>query len=152
MNTIIWTHRIISRSTNHYLIYISIYIVCIQVGIICASNGTKHFYASLGIYSLIFNICQKENWNKIRIFFVENIRDSMILKTNSQYLVCLGYRREQKYLSGIEEGTGATDMGEQNSFPTLQLSSSHCLHARWIVRMSLERRHRLVFDASRWQA
>lgn len=54
----------------------------------------------------------------------------MILKGNFQYFICSGYRREQEYLSGIEEGIGATDMGQQNSFSTLQLSSSHSLHAR----------------------
>jgi len=61
---------------------------------------------------------------------------------------CLGDRWQQQHLSGIEARTGATDMGEQDSFPTLQLPSPHCLHARRAVRLPLERRHRLLLDAS----
>lgn len=71
------------------------------------------------------------------------------IDANFQYSVCSGYRREQEYLPGVKARTGAINMGEQNSFPTLQLPSSHRLHARRALRLPLERRHRLLLDAPR---
>jgi len=60
------------------------------------------------------------------------------IDVNFEYSVCSGYRREQEYLPGVEARTGSINMGEQNSFPTLQLPSSHRLHARRTLWLPLE--------------